>query len=308
MCDDDETLVVAVAHLLLERDHLAHGFIGVRALGGDHLLALFRIGVHERRVHLRSFVFQADVTRQHERVLHVSLHIRMSRPVVEDQTLNQFGFVIRLMLHGHDLHHVQIDRLFRFGDAQHSVDDDRRQLISQLFPQLCSQRRARHAQQHFSIRRFHTRRRALERFQKLQRLAFRHIESLHDHSRMQTLIQIPLRLLQQLSDDEHRRRRPVPGDIILRHRRPRDHDRRRVLNLHLSQQHVPILRELQTYAHRFQHRRQSFGQQSQRRAAFARNPTDHRHRASLTRRRDARNRDVSTKRSHTHLQHRRRAS
>lgn len=46
--------------------------------------------------------------------------------MIHDQTPNQLSIGIRLVLHLHDLNHVQIDRLGRFFTAlnsQNSIDD-----------------------------------------------------------------------------------------------------------------------------------------------------------------------------------------
>ena len=58
----------------------------------------------------------------------------------------------------------------------------------------------RHAQQHLPIHALESGRRPHKRLQKLQRLTLRHVESLNQHSRVQTFIQISLRLFQELSD------------------------------------------------------------------------------------------------------------
>ena len=56
--------------------------------------------------------------------------------------------------------------------------------------------------------------------------------------------EVALRLLHQLAHDQHRRRGAVAGDIVLRRGNARDHHGRRVLDLHLIQEHQSVLGDL----------------------------------------------------------------
>ena len=67
-------------------------------------------------------------------------------------------------------------------------------------------------------------------------------EPLDEHARMEAFVQVPLRLLEQLADDEHGGGGAVAGDVVLGDSGARDHHRRGVLDLHLLQQHVAVLR------------------------------------------------------------------
>ena len=61
---------------------------------------------------------------------------------------------------------------------------------------------------------------------------------------MQALGDVPIRLLQQLADQQHHRRSAVAADVVLRRGRSRDHDGGRVLYLHLAQQNVAVFGKL----------------------------------------------------------------
>lgn len=60
--------------------------------------------------HARLLIFQTDIQRKDERVLHPLRHIRMPRTMIKHQPTNQLRLRRRTMLHLHDLDHMQIDR------------------------------------------------------------------------------------------------------------------------------------------------------------------------------------------------------
>ena len=71
--------------------------------------------------------------------------------------------------------------------------------------------------------------------------------------------EVALRLLHQLAHDQHRRRGAVAGDIVLRRGNARDHHGRRVLNLHLVQQRVAVLGQLDVAGAGHEHLERALG-------------------------------------------------
>ena len=58
---------------------------------------------------------------------------------------------LELVLHGHDLDHVEIDGHVGFGDALHGGDDGVRHLVGKLGLQLCAQRGAGHREEQLAV-------------------------------------------------------------------------------------------------------------------------------------------------------------
>ena len=62
-------------------------------------------------LYVRLLVFQTDIQCKNVRVFDAFGHIRMPRPMIQDQTTNELCFGGGSVLHLHDLYHVQVDRL-----------------------------------------------------------------------------------------------------------------------------------------------------------------------------------------------------
>ena len=133
LVDDNEILFLLlgvdglVAHEVFQLNDLLALRIREPALGLDQLFPLFSGRVEEARVdlarqrqsvsadstslHVRFLVFQADVQSENVCVLDAFGHIRMPRTMIQDQTADELRFRGSSVLHLHDLHHVQVDRL-----------------------------------------------------------------------------------------------------------------------------------------------------------------------------------------------------
>jgi hypothetical protein len=125
---------------ILELDNLLQSIINESSLGLDKLLPLLGWRIEKSRVDLaddqlpswpnggslRFLVFKRNVQREDESILDLFRHIRMPSSVIHDQTPDQLSIGIRLVLHFHDLNHVQVDRLGRIFtalDRKDSIDD-----------------------------------------------------------------------------------------------------------------------------------------------------------------------------------------
>lgn len=84
----------------------------------------------EHKTHSKSsipsplLVLQRYVAREDVRILHPLLHVGVSCAMVQHQPLDQLGVQISLVLHLHDLNHVQIDGHSRARDGQHGIHTD----------------------------------------------------------------------------------------------------------------------------------------------------------------------------------------
>mmetsp|Transcript_12506 Transcript_12506/g.31646 ORF Transcript_12506/g.31646 Transcript_12506/m.31646 type:complete len:388 (+) Transcript_12506:2521-3684(+) len=242
LVDHHEALVgVVAAHLVLQLDDLVHPLVRVHPLRRHHLLPLLGVAVEEATVHLTLLVLERDVAGQDEAVLVVLLHVRVPRAVVQHKPVHKPGVRGHLVLHVHDLNHVQIQGLVGDLDGENGVGDVVGELVRDGLLQLGAERRVGDAAELLPVV-------AVDGLLHLldvgERGLLRDLETFHEDPGVEALVQVLLGLLQQLADHQHGGGRAVAGDVVLRHRRPRDHDGSRVLNLHLSQQHVAVLGEL----------------------------------------------------------------
>ena len=134
--DHHEALARVAADLLLEVDDGADALVSVLALRGNELLALLGVAVEEPGVDLALLVLEGDVAREDEAVLEALGHVRVAGAVVQHQALNQLAVSGELVLHVHDLNHVQVDGHVRLPDAQDGVRDDVCELVRESLGEL----------------------------------------------------------------------------------------------------------------------------------------------------------------------------
>uniref|UniRef100_A0A8W7PAJ3 Uncharacterized protein n=1 Tax=Anopheles coluzzii TaxID=1518534 RepID=A0A8W7PAJ3_ANOCL len=237
LVDHDERFVRTVAHLALQLDHLLHPILDEFSLGQHELFALLRRLIEEARVDLRLFVLHRHVARENVRIFHALRHVRVASTVVHHDTLHQLRVRGRLVLHLHQLDHVQIDRFTLRADGQHRIDAHVRQQIGQIRVHLGAERGARNVEQIFPV---HLNR-VGDLFENVQRLQPGLVEPVRDDARMQPVRDVQVGLLQQLANDQHDRGGSVPGHIVLGRTGTGNQRRGRMLDLHLVQQHIAVL-------------------------------------------------------------------
>ena len=156
MVDNDETFWLFVGSNslitdgILELDNLLQSVIDESSFRFDQLLSLLGRRVEESRVDLagyqlspnvpgvsslRFLVFERYVQGKDEGILDLLWHIRMPSSVIHDQTPDQLSIGIRLVLHLHDLDHVQINRLWRLFttlNSEDGIDDISSETLCQL--------------------------------------------------------------------------------------------------------------------------------------------------------------------------------
>jgi hypothetical protein len=74
----------------------------------------------------------------------------------------------------------------------------------------------------------------------VESLCLGNIKTVSDDARVQALGNVSVGLLQQLSHQQHYRRGAVSANVVLRSRCSGNHDGRRVLDLHLSEENVAV--------------------------------------------------------------------
>mmetsp|Transcript_8872 Transcript_8872/g.13441 ORF Transcript_8872/g.13441 Transcript_8872/m.13441 type:complete len:426 (+) Transcript_8872:469-1746(+) len=254
----DEKRLARLAHFALEVEDQVGTVVHPLALCGDHLLALLRAVVVEAGVHLRLLVLEVVVEREDVRVLQLFRHSRVPTSVIHDQSLDELRVESALVHHVHHLNHVEVQRLVRLADAQHRVHYDLREQIGELHVHLRAENALRDLHQQRTVERVLLHLHAVD---ELEDRCLGEINPVAQKPRVHTVRQVALRLPHQLADDQDGRRRAVSSDVVLRRRDARDHHRRGVLDLHLVQQRVAILRQLDVPRSRNEHLQRPFGSQ-----------------------------------------------
>ena len=119
-------------HFSLELDDLTHAVVGEFALGLHEAFALLRRTVVKATVDLALFVLQRNVACENEALFGTLLHVGVARAVIENEALDTQALHITLVLHAHDLHHVQIDGLVWDTDCLDGVHNQLGQMVCKL--------------------------------------------------------------------------------------------------------------------------------------------------------------------------------
>lgn len=152
----------------------------------------------------------------------------MTGAVVEDDTLDELGVGRHAVLHGHNLHHEQIDGLALAADGKDGIGCDLGELIGNLAGELRAQRGARHAEKQLALRSLLL---LLELLEELERAGLGQVEALGQDARVHTVVQVALALLQQLANQKHVRGGAIASDVILSRGRARNERSGGVLDL-----------------------------------------------------------------------------
>jgi hypothetical protein len=123
LVDDNEVFVVVLAQFPFELDDLHDLVIGELPLTGNELLALVGVRPEEAGVDLGLLVFQRDVQAHDVAVLKERGHVGVATTVVEHESLDEARLRGHLVLHVHDLDHVEIERNTGLLDGLHGVDE-----------------------------------------------------------------------------------------------------------------------------------------------------------------------------------------
>lgn len=159
------------------------------------------------------------------------------------------------MLHLHDLDHVEVRLGGGLVDSENGIDDIGREALGQAGAEFCGKGGSGDGEEELAVD-FAGELELIEELREsanvqghskgnanLERLVLRNLEPVCDDARVQTLLDIAIRLLQQLTDEQHHRCCTIAANVVLRRRGPSNHDRGGVLYLHLTEEDIAILRQ-----------------------------------------------------------------
>mmetsp|Transcript_19452 Transcript_19452/g.51898 ORF Transcript_19452/g.51898 Transcript_19452/m.51898 type:complete len:235 (-) Transcript_19452:499-1203(-) len=137
LVDQNEGLLVLFrAHLALELADFLHLVVSEFALGVRELVALRGGTVEKSSVHLALLILQRDVHGENVAIVEPLRHVWMSRTVIHDQSPDKGRLVAELVLHVHDLDHVQVHRHVRLLDNLDCINHCLRHLVRHLRAEL----------------------------------------------------------------------------------------------------------------------------------------------------------------------------
>eukprot|EP00966_Prymnesium_polylepis_P265322 6129473-Prymnesium_polylepis.1 len=143
-----------------------------------------------------------------------------------------------------------VELLSRLADAEHGVNDNVSEEVCELLVHLGAEDALRDLQKELAVERVLLHLRPVD---ELEHRRLREVDAVAQQPRVDAVRQVALRLLHELADNQHGGRGAVAGDVVLRGGDPRDHHRRRVLDLHLVEQRVAVLGQLDVAGTRHKH-------------------------------------------------------
>jgi hypothetical protein len=239
LVDNDEVLVGTVADLLLEFNNLVHSVVGESALRGNKLLTLVSVGPEEARVDLGLLVFEGDVEAHNVAVLHAGGHVRLATSVVEDETAHELAFVGHLVLHVHELNHVEIDLVIA-GNAVDSINDDLGEGVSESGGNLGVEGGAGNFEEEVAVDLLLK----LEGLKELEGLRLGKLKSINHNARVHSFPEVALSLAHELSNEEDVGGGAISDDVVLSSGSATNHGGGGVLDLHFVEEDAAILGQL----------------------------------------------------------------
>jgi len=240
LVDDNEVFVSTVTEALLELNNLHDAVISELTLGLDELLPLVSIAPEESGVDLGLLILEGDVEAHDVAVLEARGEVALSATVIEDEATDEARLRRHLMLHVHDLDHVEVDSLVA-GDALDGIDDDLTERVGDGGVDLGVERALGHSEEgvagHLGLF-------DLELLEEAKSLSLSLFDTINDDSGMDALTEVALSLAHELSNEEHIGRGAIADDIILGSGSAADHGSSRVLNLHLVEEDATVLGQL----------------------------------------------------------------
>jgi hypothetical protein len=115
LVDNDEGFVVAVADFFLKGDDLLAALVGEFPLASGEFFSVFGIAEEELRVDFGLLIFKTDIAGEDIAIRKSLGHIWMPSTMIQHQTLHKLGVSRQLVLHMHDLNHMQVN-----GGIRHS--------------------------------------------------------------------------------------------------------------------------------------------------------------------------------------------
>jgi len=166
----------------------------------------------------------------------------MATTVIEDQALDELALCGHLVLHVHDLDHVEIDGLSTLGDGLHGINNDIGKRVGNAGVDLGHQRGAGNAEEELLGDAFGEG--DLSGLEVGKSFLLGDFNSVDKDAGMHSLAQIALSLTHELSNEENVRGGTISDDIVLSGSSATDHSSSWVLDLHLVEENVTILSDL----------------------------------------------------------------
>jgi len=240
LVDDDEVLSVLLgADLSLEINNLLDLVVSELSLGGNQFLTVFGVGPEESRVDFGLLVFEGDVEAHNVAVLKAGGHVGVSASVIEDESLDEFGLSGHLVLHVHELDHVEIETVVTV-DGLDGIDNNFSQWDSESGVDLGLEG---------GVADFHEELTGdllldLELLEELEALGLSELHTVNEDSGVNTFSEVTFSLSHDFSSEEDVGGGTISSDIILSGGGATDHRSSGVLDLHLVEEDSSVLGQL----------------------------------------------------------------
>ena len=160
--------------------------------------------------------------------------------MIEDETSDELGLVGHLVLHVHELNHVQVNGLAFLGNTVDGVDNNLAKGVCKLGSDLGVQGSASTFDQqvagNLSV--------VLEGLEELERLSLSELHTIDEDTGVDTFSKVALSLTHELTNKEDISSGTVSDDIILGGSCTTNHGSSRVLDLHLVKKDSSIFGKL----------------------------------------------------------------
>ena len=166
----------------------------------------------------------------------------MATAMIEYQALDELALCGHLVLHVHDFDHVEIDGLAILGDGLHGINNDVGKRVGNARVNLGHQGSAGNVEEELLGDSFGEG--DLGGLEVGKSLFLGNFDSVNNDAGMHSLAQIALSLTHELSNEENVGGGTITNDIVLSGGSATDHSSSGVLDLHLVEENVTILGDL----------------------------------------------------------------
>jgi hypothetical protein len=194
----------------------------------DELFSLLSVGPEEAGVDLGLFVLEGDIEGHNVTVLNARGHAFVAATVIEDETFDKARLSGHLVLHVHDLNHVEVDWLVWLLDGLHGLNEDLSQGIGNGGVDLGHQGGTGNLEEELTLN-F-----GVSDFGSLQEgksLLLSKFNTVNKDARVNALTEVSFSLTHQLTDEEHIGGSTITNDVILSGSSTTDHSSSWVLDL-----------------------------------------------------------------------------
>jgi hypothetical protein len=185
-------------------------------------------------------VLEGDIEAHDVAVVELGGHVGVTTTVIENETTDKFGLGGHLVLHVHDLDHVQVKRLVGSLDGLDGIDDNFGQGVSEIGVNFGVEGGGGYFQKevagNFLL--------DLEIFEESEDFTLGQFDTIDNNAGVDTFSEVSLSLSHELSSEEDVGGSTITSDVILSGSCTTDHSGSRVLDLHLVEEDSSVLGEL----------------------------------------------------------------